>query len=172
MNTLILGGMRSGKSRMGERLALASGKQVVCIATALPGDAEMCERIARHRNDRPPDWLTVEEPYALAATMQAQAASDHCLLVDCLTLWLTQLLCADDALLQRERTALLEIYGTLPGEVIMVSNETGLGIVPMDPLSRAFCDVVGRLHQDLAQQSERVIFMVAGLPMLLKGVLS
>jgi len=170
MKQLILGGVRSGKSRVAERLAMASGLPVTYIATATAGDEEMRARIDHHRAQRPEAWQVVEEPLALAAALRAHAATGHCLLVDCLTLWLTNLLCSDDAgALAREREALLATLPSLPGDIILVSNETGLGIVPADPLSRRFCDEAGRLHQVLAALCDRVIFTVAGLPQVLKG---
>lgn len=167
-STLVLGGARSGKSRHAEMLAHDSGLAVTYIATAIAGDGEMQARIARHRADRPQGWLTVEEPQALAACLRAQAAADRCLLVDCLTLWLSHLLCGDDPTYQRERDALIETLPTLPGPVILVSNETGLGVVPMGELTRRYVDEAGRLHQQLATLCEHVVFCVAGLPMQLK----
>ena len=168
--TLILGGVRSGKSRLAERLAAAGGHPVTYIATATAEDEEMRSRIAAHRASRPRDWQLIEEPLRLATVLHAQAAPGHCVLVDCLTLWLTNLLIAPDpSALERESAALLEVLPTLPGMLILVGNETGMGIVPADPLSRRYCDVAGRLHQDLAQQCERVILTVAGLPHTLKG---
>lgn len=170
MKQLILGGVRSGKSRVAERLAMASGLPVTYIATATAGDEEMRTRIDHHRAQRPEAWQVVEEPLALAAALRAHAATGHYLLVDCLTLWLTNLLCSDDAgALAREREALLATLPSLPGDIILVSNETGLGIVPADPLSRRFRDEAGRLHQVLAALCDRVIFTVAGLPQVLKG---
>lgn len=168
--TLILGGVRSGKSRLAERLAGESGLPVTYIATATAGDNEMRARIAAHRARRPAAWSLVEEPHALAATLHAQAAPDRCLLVDCLTLWLTNLLTAQDAtLFDSERTALLDLLPGLPGQLILVSNETNMGVMPLGELTRRYCDEAGRLHQDLAQICERVILTVAGLPHILKG---
>ncbi len=170
MVELILGGVRSGKSRLAERLAAESQRPVVYIATATAGDAEMHARIAHHRAHRNPEWQVVEEPIALAATLRAHATPRNCLVVDCLTLWLTNLLCADDdALFQRERRALLDALPQLPGRVLFVANETSLGIIPADPLSRRFCDEAGRLHQEIAAQCSRVVLTVAGLPHVLKG---
>lgn len=168
--TLILGGVRSGKSRLAERLAAASGAPVTYLATATAQDEEMRARIAAHRSRRPADCQLIEEPLHLAAVLQDQAASGRCLLVDCLTLWLTNLLLAPDpTALERESDALLELLPTLPGTLILVGNETGMGVVPADALSRRYCDVAGRLHQDLAQHCERVVLTVAGLPHILKG---
>ena len=170
MRTLILGGARSGKSRLAERLAADSGLRVVYIATAGGGDAEMRERIEIHRQRRPSHWQTVEAPLRLAATLRANAADDVCVLVDCLTLWLSNLLCAEGAEdLETEREALLQLLPALPGRVLMVSNETGLGVVPLGALSRRFVDEAGWLHEAVAERSEQVILTVAGLPHVLKG---
>ncbi len=170
MIELILGGARSGKSRLAERLAGESGLPVTYIATSQALDDEMSARIAHHRARRPVDWELVEEPLALAATLRALASPDRCLLVDCLTLWLTNLLMLDDAArLVAERNALLECLQGLPGRVLLVSNETGLGVVPLGEMSRRYVDEAGWLHQALAERCERVVFTVAGLPMILKG---
>jgi adenosylcobinamide kinase/adenosylcobinamide-phosphate guanylyltransferase len=173
VQTLILGGARSGKSGHAENIALQSGREIVYIATATAQDAEMQARIAHHRATRPTHWQTVEEPLALAACLQQYAAPNRLLLVDCLTLWLTNLLCLDDEnRLQTETAHLLQCLPTLPGDIIFVSNEVGLGIVPLGALTRRYVDETGRLHQQLALQSDTVIFMVAGLPHVLKGALS
>lgn len=170
MRSLILGGARSGKSALAERLAAGSGQPVVYLATAQAHDEEMAERIAHHRAQRPAHWRLVEEPLALAAALQRHAAADRCLLVDCLTLWLSNLLGADDEdALAREREALLAALPTLPGRLLLVSNEVGLGVVPMGALSRRFVDEAGRLHQALAAQCDNVYFVAAGLPLALKG---
>lgn len=170
MHTLILGGARSGKSALAERLALDSGHGVVYIATAQPRDGEMADRIAHHRARRPTDWACVEEPLALADALRRHARADRCVLVDCLTLWLSNLLGAADApCFERERSALLDTLPQLPGEVLLVSNEVGMGVVPMGELSRRFVDEAGRLHQALAAACDRVIFVAAGLPLTLKG---
>lgn len=170
MKELILGGVRSGKSRLAEKIALTGGLAVTYIATASAGDDEMRVRIVEHQRRRPPTWKLIEEPYALARVLQEQAAPDRCLLVDCLTLWLSNLLGADDPeVLRKERCDFLGLLPQLPGHIILVSNETGLGVVPMGVLARRFCDEAGWLHQDLAQQCDRVFFTVAGLPQLLKG---
>jgi adenosylcobinamide kinase/adenosylcobinamide-phosphate guanylyltransferase len=172
MIELILGGVRSGKSRLAERLAAQSLRDVVYVATATAGDDEMRERIASHRTHRDPAWRVVEEPVALASALRAHATPDNCVIADCLTLWLTNLLCADDpALLLREKQALLDTLPQLDraSRIIFVGNETSLGIIPADPLSRRFCDEAGRLHQELATLADRVVFTVAGLPHVLKG---
>lgn len=166
---LILGGVRSGKSRLAEQRAVESGHEVLYIATAQALDGEMAERIEGHRARRPDRWGLVEEPIHLAEALAANAAEGRCLLVECLTLWLTNLLCAEDGgLLARERDALIEILPTLPGTLILVSNETGLGVIPMGELSRRYCDEAGMLHQAVAARCERVTLTVAGLPHLLK----
>ena len=173
MRTLILGGARSGKSALAERLADQSGREVVYVATAQAGDAEMAARIAHHRARRPAAWLSVEEPVRLADALRMHARDNRVVLVDCLTLWLSNLLGdADAESFERERTALLDILPGLPGEIVMVSNEVGLGIVPLGELTRRFVDEAGRLHQSLAAISERVLFVAAGLPLVLKGTLA
>ncbi|MBA1240736.1 MULTISPECIES: bifunctional adenosylcobinamide kinase/adenosylcobinamide-phosphate guanylyltransferase [Stutzerimonas stutzeri subgroup] len=170
MLELILGGARSGKSRFAECLAAESGLAVTYIATSQALDGEMTERIAHHRERRPAHWTLVEEPLQLARVLREQAAANRCLLVDCLTLWLTNLLMLDDAArLAEERDALLECLDGLPGRILLVSNETGLGVVPLGELTRRYVDEAGWLHQAVAQRAQRVTFMVAGLPMTLKG---
>ncbi|MDF3195814.1 bifunctional adenosylcobinamide kinase/adenosylcobinamide-phosphate guanylyltransferase [Pseudomonas sp. 1928-m] len=170
MHELILGGARSGKSRLAERLAAECGLAVTYIATSQPLDGEMNARIQHHRERRPAQWGLVEEPLALARVLREQAAADKCLLVDCLTLWLTNLLMLDNpARLSAERDALLDCVSDLPGRILLVSNETGLGVVPLGELTRRYVDEAGWLHQALAERCERVVFTVAGLPMVLKG---
>ncbi len=167
---MILGGVRSGKSRLAEQLAIASGLAVTYLATATAGDEEMRRRIDAHRMRRPQYWATIEEPLTVGAALRAHAGPDRILIVDCLTLWLTNLLlAADPQTLLRERDDLLAALPELDGDVIFVGNETGLGIVPVDPLSRRFGDEAGTLHQALAERCERVILTVAGLPQVLKG---
>jgi len=180
--SLILGGARSGKSGYAERLATESNKEVIYIATATAGDKEMAERIAHHRRQRPAQWTTVEEGLALADVLRQWRAPHRVVLVDCLTLWLTNLLFSDGTaypdvgmieLPQRfhtERAALLdEIARTGAGPVIFVSNEVGMGIVPYGAVSRAFTDEAGRLNQAVAAACDHVVFVAAGLPLTLKG---
>ena len=180
--TLVLGGARSGKSALAERLARESGQDVVYLATSHAGDAEMAARIAHHRARRPAGWRTVEEATALAATLRALCAPGRVVLVDCLTLWLTNLMFAthqDDPEVgpidlpppfAAERVALLNWLDEPPaGDVVFVSNEVGMGIVPYGAVSRAFVDEAGRLNQDVAARCERVLFVAAGLPLALKG---
>lgn len=170
MLELILGGARSGKSLLAERLANDSGLECIYIATATAGDAEMAERIREHRAQRSGFARTIEEPLELARVVAEQMRPDRCLLVDCLTLWLTNILLADDpARFARERDRLLEVLAHIEGRVLLVSNEVGMGVVPMDALSRRFVDESGRLHQQIAALSRRTVFVVAGLPQVLKG---
>jgi adenosylcobinamide kinase/adenosylcobinamide-phosphate guanylyltransferase len=170
MKELILGGIRSGKSRLAEQHALASSLPVVYIATAQVRDEEMRRRVAEHQSRRPGSWALVEAGQNLAEVLQREAGAQRCVLVDCLTLWLTQLLCdADEATLRRECDALLEVLPRLSGQIILVSNETNMGIVPLGELSRRYCDEAGRLHQQLGALCERVILTVAGLPLIVKG---
>lgn len=168
MKQLILGGARSGKSQLAESLAQESGKKVIYIATATADDHEMQERIKRHQQQRPSHWQTIECQVALSETLRQHASEHHCLLIDCLTLWTSNLLCADHNC-QAAHMELLTTIKQLPGDIIFVSNEVGLGVIPMGSLSRRFVDESGRLHQALASQCERVIFTAAGLPLVLKG---
>ena len=171
MRELILGGVRSGKSRLAEKLAGDAGGPVTYIATARVGDAEMASRIAAHRLQRPAHWQTIEPGAALGAAIREVGGAGRVVLVDCLTLWLTQILCAEDAdtLLEVEKASLLEAVRDARGRLILVANETGLGIMPMDALSRRFGDEAGQLHQELAAICERVVLTAAGLPLVLKG---
>lgn len=166
--TLILGGARSGKSKHGEVLALTSGLNPVYVATAEARDEEMRERIAAHRDRRAGHgWLEVETPLELAGTIAEHAAEGRVLLIDCLTLWLTNLMMAErdtDA----ASAALLDALVKAEGRVILISNEVGLGIVPENALARRFRDLAGRLHQDIAEVADRVLLMVAGLPVVVK----
>ncbi|WP_018152600.1 bifunctional adenosylcobinamide kinase/adenosylcobinamide-phosphate guanylyltransferase [Leeia oryzae] len=168
-STLILGGRRSGKSARAQALA-STFAEVTLIATATASDGEMAERITRHQADRPAHWHTVESPLYLASALQQADAAGCCLLVDCLTLWQTNLLLAEDeTLLARETDALLAILPRLQAEVILVSNEVGWSIVPESALARRFADEVGRLHQRLAAACQRVELVVAGLPLTMKN---
>jgi adenosylcobinamide kinase/adenosylcobinamide-phosphate guanylyltransferase len=169
MRQLILGGVKSGKSRYAEQLAHASGLAVVYVATAQVRDAEMRARVVQHQSRRPADWQLIETGHNLAEVLQREARAHRCVLVDCLTLWLTQLLCdAEETLLRKELQALLDVLPSLPGEIILVSNETNMGIIPLGELSRRYCDEMGRLHQQLGALCERVTLMVAGLPLKVK----
>jgi len=170
MLQLILGGARSGKSRLAEQLSTQSGLDVIYIATSQALDGEMSQRVAIHRQRRPDSWGLIEEPLELARVLVEQASTGRCLLVDCLTLWLTNLLMLEDPeRLALEREALLNCLAGLPGEIIFVSNETGMGVVPLGELTRRYVDEAGWLHQALAERCQRVVLTVAGLPLTLKG---
>lgn len=165
---LVLGGARSGKSRFAESLAPEGGVECVYVATAEPVDAEMAGRIAIHRSRRGPARRTVEAPIALAEAIGRESTPRTWLLVDCLTVWLGNLMHRDldvDAALE----ALLESLATVPGPVVLVANEVGLGIVPDNAMARAFRDHAGRINQAVAGAAGTVFFVVAGLPVTLKG---
>ncbi len=165
--TLVLGGARSGKSAFAERLVLGAGLEPVYIATAQALDGEMADRIERHRRQRGTGWRVVEEPLELAQALATEARPGRAVLVDCLTLWLTNVLLAErEPRLEADR--LLEAVEGLAGPAVLVSNEVGLGVVPADALSRRFVDEAGRLHQRLAAAAQEVVFMAAGLPLHLK----
>lgn len=162
---LVLGGARSGKSRYAEGLAAGFAGNRTYIATARPDDAEMAARIAAHLARRGPDWTTIEAPLELVEALE-QVASAF-VLIDCLTLWISNLMIADlDIAPQIERLA--GALGARPGTIVMVSNEVGLGIVPDNALARRFRDEAGFAHQRLAQACDKVLFMTAGLPTRLK----
>ncbi len=170
MIELILGGARSGKSRLAEQRAIATGLERVYIATATAQDAEMQQRIAQHQlNRQHQGWHTIEEPLSLAQVLTAQAQSNRCILVDCLTLWVSNHLCQSTTDFAQAKQELLQQLAKLPGTIILVSNETGMGVVPMGQLSRDFVDQSGWLHQQIAQLADTVILTVAGLPHYLKG---
>ena len=143
-----------------------SGLEVVYLATAAAGDAEMAARIQHHRARRPAHWSLVEEPMQLASALRGAAAPGRCLLVDCLTLWLTNLLLGPG--LEPQRGDFLSALPVLPGRIILVSNEVGWGVVPINELARHFADEQGRLNQAVAAASERVTLVAAGLPLELK----
>lgn len=170
MKTLILGGVRSGKSRLAERLAIESGHPVTYLATAQPGSREMAARIEAHRARRPEKWTVIEAPLYLTEVLNRQREGNSCLVIECMTMWLTNLLGHTDAhLLERECRLFLDTLPELPGEVLIVSNETNMGVIPVGELSRRYCDIAGALHQELASLCDRVTFTVAGLPHVLKG---
>lgn len=166
--TLILGGARSGKSALAEREVTARPGPWTYIATAQAFDAEMADRIAQHRADRVPGWLTVEAPLDLAGALTAIPPGQP-VLVDCLTLWLSNHLLAGHEL-TAVNNGLMAALAARRGPVWLVANEVGLGIVPDNALARAFRDAAGRLNQQIAARADRVLFVAAGLPMMLKGV--
>ncbi len=180
--SLILGGARSGKSSYAERLALQHGGQVLYVATAQSLDGEMAERIANHQKNRPGHWQTLETASAVGTALLSRPPQVDVILVDCLTLLVSNLLLAvssgtgedltaDEeaaaALVETEITGLLEAIQAIPAEWIVVSNEVGLGLVPPYPLGRVYRDLLGRANQRVASKAEQVIFMIAGIPMRL-----
>jgi adenosylcobinamide kinase/adenosylcobinamide-phosphate guanylyltransferase len=166
--TLILGGARSGKSRYAERLIERAADRATYCATAEAGDTEMAERIAAHRARRGAFWNTVEAPLALPEAIRAESRAARPLLVDCLTLWLTNVMLADRAI-DPEVAALVGSLRDAASPVVLVANEVGLGLVPETPLGRRFRDEAGRLNQEIAALADRVVFVAAGLPLVLKG---
>jgi adenosylcobinamide kinase/adenosylcobinamide-phosphate guanylyltransferase len=165
--TLVLGGARSGKSRYAEGLLDRHPGRRTYLATAEVLDDEMAARVKTHRDRRDSDWKTVEEPLALAAALKAETEQGAAVLVDCLTLWLGNLL-GEAREVEAEIDGLIAAIGQFGGPVVFVSNEVGLGIVPDNALARQFRDHAGILHQRLAEKADRVVFVTAGLPMTLK----
>jgi adenosylcobinamide kinase/adenosylcobinamide-phosphate guanylyltransferase len=170
--TLVLGGARSGKSRYAERLVEAAAPHGTYCATAEPRDAEMMVRIAAHRARRHGGgkgafWRTIEAPLALAAAIANETAPDRPLLVDCLTLWLSNVMLADMPV-EAEIAALHAALRDANGPIVLVANEVGLGLVPETPLGRRFRDAAGWLNQEIAALADRVVFVAAGLPLMLK----
>ncbi len=177
---LILGGAKSGKSRYAETLALKQGGRVAVIVTAVAADEEMAERIARHRADRPADWTTIEAPYALAQAVANARAAFDVVVVDCLTLWLSNWLLLETGwhapqaeppkgrTFAEERAALLAALASDGAPTLLVANEVGLGIVPGEALSRRFRDEAGRLNQEIAAIAPKVTLVAAGIPLALK----
>lgn len=165
--TLVLGGARSGKTGYALRRAEASGAPLLMIATAEALDGEMAERIARHRRERDARWRTVEAPLDLAGAL-GEASPQEVVVVDCLTLWLSNILLSGDEDLERRTQGLLRAMRE-PGVRLLVSNEVGWGVVPDNALARRFRDEAGRLHQRLASEAEEVVLVTAGLPMTLKA---
>ena len=177
MKELILGGARSGKSTLALERARASGRDVVFIATAMPSDAEMSERIERHRRERPPHWQTRECPVQLASAIR-EAGAESFIVIDCLTLWLANALFpnskhaevdVDETTFARETDALYACLAQHAGDIVLVSNEVGWGLVPENPIGRRFRDEQGRLNQRVAALCDRVTLVAAGLPLTLKG---
>jgi adenosylcobinamide kinase/adenosylcobinamide-phosphate guanylyltransferase len=163
---LVLGGARSGKSKLAEQRAVESDLKLIYIATGTAGDDEMRKRIAHHQASRDESWLLVEEPINLADTLLLHSNTENCILVDCLTLWLSN--CLHHNCWEQQRDKLLAAFGQLSGKLIFVSNEVGMGITPMGELTRRFVDESGFLHQQLATMCDRVTLVVAGLPLQIK----
>lgn len=181
---LILGGARSGKSVYAEQLAITSNLPVTYIATAQVYDDEFRQRVAHHQARRPRDWQLVESPHFLSDTLRANtyeanrdsknARTKKCIIIDCLTLWLAQCICPDclpptGVTWENEREKFFELLPTLNDEIILVSNEVGMGIVPLGEINRQFQDNQGRLNQAIATIADKVTFVAAGLPLKLKG---
>ncbi|WP_339669444.1 bifunctional adenosylcobinamide kinase/adenosylcobinamide-phosphate guanylyltransferase [Dasania marina] len=168
MKQFVLGGARSGKSSLAEKLCASYGDKVAYIATANKAfnDGEMDARIAKHQQQRPQHWHTIEAPIALAGAL-AQLQHYDAVMIDCLTLWLSN--CLHEGNWPQQRQDFLKALENFNGELIMVSNEVGMGIVPLGELSRSFVDESGFLHQAVAALCERVIFTAAGLPLVMKG---
>ena len=171
--TLVLGGARSGKSTFAERRAVESGRPVLYVATATAGDEEMAARIAAHRAARPSEWRTVEAPLDPAGAIGEHARPGDLVLLDCVTLWVSTRLLAEpvpsDAELVAAGEALADAAAVKGADLVAVSNEVGLGIVPAYPLGRRYRDALGRVNQVLAARAGEAVFLVAGLPMRLKG---
>lgn len=174
---LIMGGARSGKSSYAEKLAAGFGPVVLYIATAEAGDDEMAARIAKHQRERPATWRTLESPVGVGAALARVETRPSAVLLDCLTLLVTNVLLAHedkspeevDALVQTEIEAIVAAQRHLQAPLLVVSNEVGLGLVPTYPLGRLYRDVLGRANQRLAAAADRVLFLVAGLPLAVKG---
>jgi adenosylcobinamide kinase / adenosylcobinamide-phosphate guanylyltransferase len=164
--TLLLGGARAGKSALALRHAAASGRPVVFIATAQAHDAEMAERIVRHREERDPRWATVEEPGDLGGAL-ATASPEACVIVDCLTLWVANLLARDDEEIARLAAEAAELAAGRPGPTIAVSNEVGMGVVPASAVGRRYRDVLGRVNALWAARADAAALVVAGRPLWL-----
>ncbi len=174
MRRLILGGVKSGKSRYAEQQAEKALDNKRCevinlVATAQALDDEMQSRIERHQQDRPQHWRVTEEAIALASVLNANSSQHNLLVIDCLTLWMTNLLMLDDeSILDRELERFIEALDKYQGDLILVSNETNMGIMPLGDLTRRYCDLAGKLHQRLAVICDQVELVVAGLPLVLK----
>lgn len=170
MKHLVLGGVRSGKSAFAQEQVAASGKPVCYIATSQVWDDEMEKRVQQHKDNRPQEWQLIEEPLALAAVLNGLNSPNQAVIVECFTLWLTNLLCLEDeARLQQEKAALLQAVEQFQGDLVLVSSEVGLGIMPMNALARRFGDEAGAMNQALAKLTDRVTFVAAGLPIPLKS---
>jgi len=161
--TLLLGGARSGKSRLASELARREGDRVVVIATAEAGDDEMAERIRRHREARPPEWKTIEEPIGVAEAL-CEIPTDACVLLDCLTLWVSNLIerSLTDEQIETQATDAARIGASRTGRTVAVSNEVGSGIVPVNALARRYADTLGRVNAIWSAEAERSFLVVAG----------
>ncbi len=165
---LITGGARSGKSRYAEQRAAALGPRRLYIATAEASDEEMAHRIATHQRRRGSAWNTIEEPVQITETLQAWRGRTDCALVDCLTLWLSNLILRGDEDVEEKVESLAQTVACLDFSVVLVANEVGAGIVPNNPLARRFRDMAGWTNQRIALAANEVVLMVAGIPMTIK----
>ena len=168
---LVTGGARSGKSSYAETRARELGQRLLYVATAEARDDEMTQRIAEHKKRRGNQWTTIEEPMELADALLAQAGNFDCALIDCLTLWISNLFTRrDEEYAAQKVTELLKILPQLDFPIVFVTNEVGWGIVPDNPLGRKFRDLLGWTNQGVAQAADEVILMAAGIPMIVKSV--
>ncbi|HEY0032185.1 MAG TPA: bifunctional adenosylcobinamide kinase/adenosylcobinamide-phosphate guanylyltransferase [Devosia sp.] len=168
-HVLVLGGARSGKTSFAERLTLRAGSRPAYLATAEALDGEMRDRVASHKASRGQQFATIEEPIALAEALVQASAEHDVILVDCLTLWITNLLVANEDVAKHVSELGATLVQLKAAKIVLVSNEVGLGIVPDNAMARTFRDLAGAAHQRLAEICDDVYFVVAGLPMTLKG---
>jgi len=171
MKELILGGARSGKSHHAEVCAKESKLEVLYVATAQALDQEMQQRIQHHQQQRPAHWRLIEEPLNLVSVLKENDNTSTCILVDCLTLWVSNLICSDAHKNNIEKISkeLIALLPTLKSHIIFVSNEVSMGIIPLGEINRQFVDEAGRLHQGLAAVCDKVTLMVAGIPSIIKN---
>ena len=170
MKHLLLGGVRSGKSAFAQEQVSASGKAVCYVATSQIWDEEMADRVRLHKDNRPSEWQLIEEPLALASVLHSLNSPEQAVIIECFALWLTNLLCLEDEVrLEEEKQALLNAVEVFKGDLVLVSSEVGLGIMPMNALARRFGDEAGMMNQALAKLTDRVTFVAAGLPLPLKS---
>lgn len=170
MKHLVLGGVRSGKSAFAEAQIADSHKAVCYVATSQVWDDEMASRVQQHQTRRPSSWRLIEEPLALADVLDSLNDPQQAVIVECFSLWMTNLLCLEDEeRLAQEKQALLDAVASFQGDLVLVSSEVGLGIMPMNALARRFGDELGMMNQALAKLTDRVTFVAAGLPLPLKS---
>ncbi|BFM49606.1 bifunctional adenosylcobinamide kinase/adenosylcobinamide-phosphate guanylyltransferase [Marinomonas sp. THO17] len=169
MKHLVIGGVRSGKSAFAQQLVAEYHKPVCYVATSQVLDDEMAQRVARHKDNRPSDWQLIEEPIELARVLNELSGTNKAVIVECLSLWLSNLLCLENQdTFTEQHASLMKAVEGFKGDLIMVSSEVGMGIMPMNALARRFGDEAGLLNQALVKLTDRVTFVAAGLPMPLK----
>lgn len=168
-NILIIGGARSGKSSFGIRLAMGLGRRIAFIATAEGLDDDMKRRIKRHRQKRPREVATIEEPLKLSQALKRAGREFDCIVIDCLTLWLSNILKKSDRAIEREIAGFINALRSIRRNVIIISNEVGMGVVPANRSARRFRDILGGLNQAVASEAETVILMMSGIPVVIKG---